>query len=619
MAFRLPEPPPAAAPASREARIAQRTDVVCLKQMLAMGRQSYILLPSVFFIAYLALLEGATGWVAFWFVAWVARMVHVFRLVGRLRRSADTMAGESLRAAVRAYVFAGVVAGGLLPVFFARSGDMTLLIVTFLVTIYGNTMMIASSGVLRAGLAYGVPTLGVLIAGWLWHGGPLGYGLAAFLGLSFALSIAAIRAQRLALAEVVRVIDDNETLSAALAHERDRAESASTSKTRFFAAASHDLRQPLHALSINATTLDLVARRTGDALLRELSLGIGSALRQSRSLLDGLLDISKLDANAVEAHLAPHDVGGLLEAVHDEFAALAAQRGLSLQVLRDGADTFPLWVLTDADQLLRVLGNLVDNAIKFTREGGVTLSAHRGHDQVRVRVSDTGPGIAETEQERVFEEFYQVGNPSRDRSQGLGLGLAIVRRTTVLLKAALTLTSEDGRGTVFELSLPAAAAPRPGLAPQPPNDVGVGLSLAVLLVDDEAPVLDSLCTYLRQLGWLARGVAGGDDAERLMDSGFAPDVLVVDFRLRMETGAEVVARLRARFGPLPAVIVTGDTAAAQLRELSALGIDVLHKPVDGERLVRAMIVAAERHGGARSATGLNSKSQARFGAVLPPP
>jgi signal transduction histidine kinase len=147
--------------------------------------------------------------------------------------------------------------------------------------------------------------------------------MAYFLATSVPVALMAIRAQHKQIGDLVRLLDDNESLSASLKAERDRAEAAGESKTRFFAAASHDLRQPLHALSINATTLDLVARRSGDPLLAELSQGIGSALRQSRGLLDSLLDISRLDAHSVALHPAPHDVAALLEAVRDEFAALA--------------------------------------------------------------------------------------------------------------------------------------------------------------------------------------------------------------------------------------------------------------------------------------------------------
>jgi len=575
----------AAVAAAREARIAVKTDAMCLKHMLVWARRGLQVLPIVLVITYLAFKDGAGLWAIVWLGAWVVRQAWVFRLSGRLQRQPETRPAQSLRMMIRSFALNGILAAALMPVFFLNASEVVLLFVQFLLSFSGGGVMLAAAGVRRVWLSYAGPVIGVMVLGWLWRGGTLGYVMAYLLATSVPFALLAIRAQRKQIGDLVRLLDDNESLSASLKAERDRAETASESKTRFFAAASHDLRQPLHALSINATTLDLVARRSGDPLLAELSQGIGSALRQSRGLLDSLLDISRLDAHSVALHPAPRDVAALLDAVRDEFAALAEQRGLSLEV-----DAERLWVMTDADQLLRILGNLVDNAIKFTPRGGVRLLAARAPDgRVVVCVSDSGPGIAEAERERVFEEFYQVGNPSRDRSQGLGLGLAIVERTAGLLGIPLRLVCEPGRGTRFELSLRAASV---GAAPpMPASESGIGRPLSVLMVDDEPDALRSLCTYLREIGWAARGVASGDEAERALGEGFRAEVLVVDFRLRGETGQDVIARLRTRQPGLPAVIVTGDTAAQRLRAFSGLAATVLHKPIDGARLARALTEA----------------------------
>jgi CheY-like chemotaxis protein/nitrogen-specific signal transduction histidine kinase len=405
-----------------------------------------------------------------------------------------------------------------------------------------------------------------------------------------------VRQQRRSWEQQVRLLDDNERLAASLALERDRAEAASEAKTRFFAAASHDLRQPLHALSINATTLELVAQRGDDRLLRELSQGIGRALQQSRGLLDGLLDISRLDAGAVTPQLGARDIGNLLRAVRDEFAALAAQRGLVLKA--DIEEPAP-WGLTDADQLMRILSNLVDNAIKFTPTGSITLSlAVEPPGQVLVAVADTGPGIAPAHRERVFEEFFQVGNPSRDRTQGLGLGLAIVRRTAALIAVDLRLVDVP-QGTRFELRLPQAAVPMVEAAPRDPAgrslEVDRGETLSVLVIDDEPEVLAALCTYMHQIGWAALGAASGSEAARLLANGRAVDALVVDYRLREEDGIEVLARLRALRPGLAAIVVTGDTAPQRLSELHSAGTTVLHKPVDAAELAHALAQAVRPH------------------------
>jgi signal transduction histidine kinase/CheY-like chemotaxis protein len=561
--------------------------------MLLWLRRTYVLLPHGALWAWLAWENGAGAWALVWFAGWAWTQIHCYRTAGRLQAEASDVAQPGIKRATWIYWIAGCLHAALLPLFFFDTSIETKLGITLLLTGFAGTTVISCSGIRWAYAGAMLPPLVVLVAGWLGHGGVLGYGLAFIYAGSVLLGFVAVRQQWQSWEVLVRLLDDNEALAASNALERDRAEAASASKTRFFAAASHDLRQPLHALSINATTLDLLSRRSGDPLLIELSQGIDSALRQSRGLLDGLLDISRLDAHAVALQLAPHDIGTLLEAVRTEYAALAAQCGLSIDVdsaARSG--TGSPWVLTDADQLLRILGNLVDNAIKFTREGGVRLSAlPASSGRVRVRVSDTGPGIAEAERERVFEEFYQIGNPSRDRARGLGLGLAIVKRTAALLDITMQLTSNPGGGVTVELGL--AAAPSAVPMPSPVNEPIPARALSVLLVDDEPDVLTSLCTYLHQIGWSARGAAGGDEAEKILVEGFHTDVLVVDFRLRGETGQDVIERLRAFNPDLPVVIVTGDTAAQRLRELSGLGATVLHKPIDGARLARALSQAVE--------------------------
>jgi signal transduction histidine kinase/CheY-like chemotaxis protein len=573
--------------ADRETRIARGTDARCLENMLQWGRRTFLMVPTGVLLTWMAWQLGARWWALAWFVVWAGLQIHFYRTAGWLQAANGTNPKVGIARMTGVFWAAGCLHALLLPLFFVDTGVATKLTVTLLLAFVGGAVVMSCSGIPRAYIGVVVLPTMVVAAGWFWHGGVLGYGLALLYAGSALVGFVGVQQQRQSWEELVRLLDDNEVLAASLKAERDRAQAASESKTRFFAAASHDLRQPLHALSINATTLDLVARRSGNALLQNLSHGIDSALRQSRSLLDGLLDISRLDAHVVHLHIAPHDIRVLLETVREEFAALAAQRGLSIDV---DTGSSAAWVLTDADQLLRILGNLVDNAIKFTREGGVRLSAAPAPPgRLRVCVSDTGPGIPEAERERVFEEFYQVGNPSRDRAQGLGLGLAIVKRTAELLEVPLQLVSDSGRGVSVELSL--AAAP-PGTALRLPESEPLSPSaLSVLLVDDEPDVLASLCTYLHQIGWTARGVASGDEADQVLAAGHHVDVLVVDFRLRGESGQDVIARLREHQKDLPAVIVTGDTAAYRLCEQSVLPATVLHKPIDGTRLARALVEA----------------------------
>ncbi|CAN7229795.1 hybrid sensor histidine kinase/response regulator [Variovorax sp. LjRoot84] len=573
---------------TREARIGRRILERRLALILQYSRRLPLNYLGYILVAFIVWRQGVQVWPWIWLALTGAVMVYRWRLGLAVERAEPETQLQYLPRLLRGFDLNGISTAAIVPFAFFAPGDFAPLAVAA-VLMAGCTIGAASvAGSQRAFVGFCTLTFLCLGGGWAWRGGAVGYMFGAGIVLVYFMLLATVRDQGRMLHKLMNVVDDNAVLSEAVRQERDRATAASEAKTRFFAAASHDLRQPLHALSINATTLDILARRATDPLLKEVSRGIGSALRQSSGLLDGLLDISRLDAHTIEAKFAPHDIGAVLRASRDEYAALAAQQGLFMKVLAPDA---PLWGLTDGDQLMRIVGNLVNNAIKFTTSGGVTLSAQPGPDgRVVVRVSDTGPGIPENERERVFEEFYQIGNPSRDRAQGLGLGLAIVRRTADLLKIELKLDSEPGRGTTFELHI-APAVPLDDSHPEVANSLARsfdGTRLAVLLVDDEAEVLSAMCTYLHQLGWSVKGVANGLKAEQALAEGFEPDVMVVDYRLREETGLDVIERLRQKKPDLPAVIVTGETAPMRFREFSSVAARILHKPLDGDRLARTL-------------------------------
>jgi len=334
----------------------------------------------------------------------------------------------------------------------------------------------------------------------------------------------------------------------------------------------------------------LLARRQGEPKIVKLSDSIERALRQSTGLLDGLLDVSRLDAGAVQADWRDIELGQLLDSIGNEFRPLAAQGGLTLAVQRPAE---ALVVRSDADLLRRVLTNLLGNALKFTRSGGVTLIAQPGGDgRALLAVVDTGIGIGPADLQRVFEEFYQADNPARDRSQGLGLGLSIVRRIAVLLDIGLALDSAPGRGTRIELRLPLGEAtdlaPTASQAPTTANKALAPLALRVLVIDDEPDIRDSMHSLLEQLGCEPVCVDDLSAAQAAVRGGFSPQVIVADHRLRTGDGLAALAALHAELGPVPAMLVTGDTAPATLALLQASGHRVLHKPVDGATLAQAL-------------------------------
>jgi signal transduction histidine kinase/ActR/RegA family two-component response regulator len=581
--------------ASREASVERRI----AERRVALMTQYSRRLPAVYIgyivIAVVAVRQGLHLWPWVWLACTGAVMVYRFslgRTVEKMKSVEERIA--ALPKLVRGFTMNGLATAPIVPLAFTAPDNVAPLLVGIML-VAGCAVGAASvAGSQRAFIGFCSLTFLLMAVGWAWRGETLGIALCIGIVTMYLVLLASVRDHGRNLKELMGLVEDNARLSDAVEAERDRAEAASEGKTRFFAAASHDLRQPLHALSINATTLDILAERGTDTLLKEVSRGIGSALRQSSGLLDGLLDISRLDAHSIHADLAAHDIGALLRAVRDEYLALATQQGLGLELRLPDE---PLWGRTDGDQLMRILGNLMSNAIKFTRRGGITLSAQREPDgRLQIEVADTGTGIPADQRERVFEEFYQLGNRSRDRSQGLGLGLAIVRRTAALLKLDVALDSEPGRGTTFTLRMDAAEPEQHDMA----HDAGTtprasdGRKLVVLLVDDEAEVRSALCTYLAQIGWSVEGVESGAAAEQVLRSGFMPDVLVVDFRLWKETALDVIDRLRRLLPALPAVIVTGETAPARFIELSAAATRVLHKPLAGELLARTLqdVVAA---------------------------
>ena len=386
----------ATAPAAtaRAARIEERILERRLALILQYSRRLPLNYLGYILVAIICVRQGMTIWQWPWLAVTGAVMVYRWRLGLKVEHGDPAAQLAALPRLLRGFDLNGLATAAIVPWVFAGPGDFAPLAVSAIL-MAGCTIGAASvAGSQRAFVGFCTLTFCALAGGWAWRGGAVGYLFAAGTGLVYFMLLATVRDQGRMLHELMAVQDDNAILADTVRQERDRAEAASAAKTRFFAAASHDLRQPLHALSINATTLDILAQRGADPLIKEISRGIGSALRQSSSLLDGLLDISRLDAKAIEARLAPHNIAALLRNVHDEYAALAAQQGLTLDLeLPSG----PLWALTDADQLLRIVGNLMSNALKFTQHGSVSLRARPGAGgQVLVQVADTGQGIDTT-------------------------------------------------------------------------------------------------------------------------------------------------------------------------------------------------------------------------------
>ena len=410
-------------------------------------------------------------------------------------------------------------------------------------------------------------------------GGALNLGLS--LGALVTMLALTLFASRLATAmrRSLRIGHENKRLAQALAERTREAEQASLAKSRFIAAASHDLRQPVHALGL---LLDVMQGQPASPQAQATAARMSHVLNSLNSLFEGLLDISRLDSGAVEPRRADFALGPLLAALGDEFAAEAEAKGLSLRCR--GSDD---WIHSDPMLLERMLRNLLANAVRYTARGGIVIGCRRRGMTLSIEIWDSGIGIAAAQQATVFDEFYQVANPGRARDQGLGLGLAIVRRLGALLGHPLELRSRIGRGSVLRIGVPvvvgpaappAAAIASPGS--QMPESTWRGRR--VLVVDDDALARDALSRWLGAWGCRVTACADAEAVRAALDpSATAPDALITDWRLPgAEDGLDVTRRVRQRFGAkLPAILITGDALDDARRVAREHGVVLLHKPV----------------------------------------
>jgi signal transduction histidine kinase/CheY-like chemotaxis protein len=359
---------------------------------------------------------------------------------------------------------------------------------------------------------------------------------------------------------------------------------ANQAKSRFLAAASHDLRQPLHALGMFVAQL---RGRVTEPEAAALTGKVEAAVTALQQLLDAILDISRLDAGIVSPVHTDFPIAPLLERLAESFAPQAERKGLRLRV----APT-RLAVQSDPVLLERVLLNLLANAVRYTQRGGIVIGCRRRGERVRIEVWDSGAGIAPEHRQAIFQEFYQVGNPERDRHKGLGLGLAIAARVARLLGSRIDLRSQVGRGSLFSIEVPRGTAIAARTA-----EAAVWLQTdtlrdaLILLVDDDALVREAMETLLQQWGCEVASASSGDQAvAQATRLARTPDAIVCDYRLPDgETGIDAIRRLHARLGAdIPAALVTGDTAPERLREAQAGGYALLHKPLQPAKL-RALL------------------------------
>jgi signal transduction histidine kinase/CheY-like chemotaxis protein len=463
--------------------------------------------------------------------------------------------------------------------------DMQLLTLLYICAVASGA--ITAFGVLRASI-YSVITPMVLFPiGWLAMQGERPHYLLALITLGWFLAVFdQARRYSAQFRESVRLRFENEDLIARLTTEKVKAEEANTAKSRFLAAASHDLRQPVHALSLFVAALrPRIAEREAGQLLDH----IDSSVQAMGGLFNGLLDISRLDAGVVEVNARTFALQPMLERVCRDIAPTAQAKGVTLKCRPTDAAVY-----TDPLLIERVVRNIVANAITYTDEGRVLIACRRRGRTLSVGVWDTGRGIPPHEHAQIFKEFYQIDNPERDRNRGVGLGLAIVRRLTALLGHPLGFRSQPGRGSAFFVDLPLSDAEVASTGDRFDDAASSAISGSglILVVDDELTIQSAMKSLLESWGYDTI-IAGTCDAllERLANCPNRPALIISDFRLRGgEDGIRVIERLRSEYNDdeIPGMLITGDTAPDRIKDAEESGLLLLHKPVPNHRLRAAI-------------------------------
>ena len=388
-------------------------------------------------------------------------------------------------------------------------------------------------------------------------------------------------------------VDAIHTREESLLDARDEAEQANVAKTKFLAAASHDLRQPLQALNLFVFALD---GKEDDPEKKEIISLIRNSLDSLKELLNTLLDISKLEAGVVHPQVRDFSISSVMERMTTEMEPVAWKHNLQIKCIPSSAN-----VNSDPLLLETILRNLIDNAIKYAGNGRVLVGCRHSGDKLRIEVWDSGPGIAADQKDLIFNDFYQINNEARVRSQGLGLGLSIVRRLSKLLGHEIGFSSVVGKGTGFWISVPIANENIVVKdAHKKPIDISGGKECIAIIEDDES-VISGLVAVLEGSGYKPQVIRNlsVESIRSEMPNIATPDLIIADYRLDAGvTGRDAINIVKKELGMnIPAIIITGDTAPERLREAKESGFDILHKPVKPEDLLvsvrRALLSSAQ--------------------------
>jgi signal transduction histidine kinase/CheY-like chemotaxis protein len=587
----LPDQPirPGAARAEVEPRAARRLRLRAY-QLEALARQAgRVPIPVLLAAGFVAAtVSGFVPWpqIGAWITAVCVVLAARWSYSYVARRDPATNVTRALRVMTTLSAVNGFVTGVGPLVFMSMLPYERQTILTMIVVGWSAGAVAANAAYSKAFLAYSIPLLGLLSLYWVTSPVAGGSWIALLVALFLVIQAGFVRDNERVFRRSFAIRYRNEHLlrklrqeRQAVIHERDRAEEANRAKSRFLAHASHDLRQPLAAIAING---DVLAKRARDPETGEIGREIVHSIESLARLLDRLLHLSNLEAGGIRPEPIQFALDRLLRRLAKGFARMAEDKGLRFRLQLNGR----MLLNTDALLLEDAVSNLIHNAIKYTERGEVVVHARSENGKAVIEITDTGPGIPESERERIFEPLYQLANPARDRSRGVGLGLANVRHVVRLLDIELSLDSEVGRGSTFRLALPLVMLEVRSAAETQLIDEIVQLpaSLRTLVVDDEEPIRKGLQRLVEDWSANVAVAADYDEAMRCIKAATF-DLIITDYRLPGgRTGVELVTAAREAQPRLAAVLVSGDTAEERKREALEAGLMLVEKPVSAERL-----------------------------------
>ena len=479
-------------------------------------------------------------------------------------------------------VLSGIVWGSASIIFFQSDALQYQLLILFILAGMGAGSVASLCAYRPAFFAYFLPSMAPIMVRLLIEEGHT-HNVLSFLCSAFIIGMCffALQINRSFMLSL-KFRFENAALVVQLREQKDEADKANQAKSKFLAAASHDLRQPLHALTLFTS---LLTENLESPQNKKLASQINRSLEALQSLFNALLDISRLEAGTLVPEIRDFRVGPMLERIHNDFSGDATKKNIKLLI-----ETDDFVAQSDSSLLEQILRNYVSNAIRYTAHGSITLSCAEINHELLFTVKDTGIGIPADQLDEIYDEFHQLRNPERDRSKGLGLGLAIVKRISKLLDHPIEVQSTVAHGSCFSIRVPAGSTEQ--VREFKPNTVTSSPAISnrtvnVVIIDDDIDVRESMEALFLNWGCKTYVCATPQSVvEKLRQDGAIPDAIIADYRLRDgRTGIGAIDLLKAQYGDnIPSLIITGDTASEPLQAIQNSGIPLINKPVSPAKL-----------------------------------